>query len=808
MTRLLTVAGLFFSIGIVILAGCKPTNSGQIAKSNEDAKQDSKTAEQIMESMRSVYASTESYSDQGALHLVYRLNGGLMEEHHPWEVAFQRPGRLVASIYNSRLKSDGQQMSCFVYDFPSGNLDNQHLLLPSQNGLPFSRLMTDSIARHFVAGQTELPLNSSHPMAFECFVPPTLALLTGQELLPWLQSNELTRVKDEEINGRPCYQVEVRSESLVFKVFIDRQNNRLVSIKYPVELLANELQATDEISDLSLFATFSNQQFDLPQEDFDLGLREGAKVVTRFVAVPEKFPCETIGEPVGSLSIDDMGGFPVKSTDWKGRVTNLIWMDEQTAGRVSDDFIDIVKQLKLDDYEFAVVLIGELTDNRNIAKMVAANIQILVDNQFKIGSKVGLQSTPAAVVIDRDGIVQYTQPLDPDGFWKNKLVTALQRIRQGERIAIEMREQYDLFLEQYRQRLIESNPDGNISFVNSQSHRFFQAEQRWSNVSVKLPGNVTTLNNSENQFIVCEGFQSVVVLGPDGEVKRRTTLPIAENESVSVVRVNPDKRSHLSMIAFSFLASQLTILDQNVGKQMEIPSRNDHLKVTDATWLDGSRIAFSIHESSEIAMGMLDGSPLKKVKLPMPARSLASVNRKVKDSDHSKSTLVVCLQDGQVVEVDGQETRSIELSGQTGEWVKARSESVEPNGDATIFVMLGVSESGRAVATGFDQYGSRRWSIPVGRQMHESQIQPVTHCNCRAVAGGIWAVASSDGRVTLISDDGRFADKIDLGFTPRGIELVSWDEKTLLIVSGPDGVTAWEIKTPTHTAMLTKKKSR
>ncbi len=818
-----TLICLMFAI---VFVGCQKTP--EVTESVGSSGQqmfDTKTAEQIMSLVRTTYANANRYADNATLHLSYRLDGVIMEEYHPWDVSFERPRKIAAKLFNSRIRSDGSLLTSFIYDFPSGNLDNQYMVLDSSKKLPFNHLLTDSIARHFVSGQNELPINGNRRLAFEAFVPPTIGLLCNEPDLRWFHSAQIKRLPDVILGERPYYQVELDVDGLLFAVIVDPQSGLIVYVDLPVQLLDEELQQSPQVSELRLFARFSQATLS-PTFDsmtFEPVVPDGSNVVTRFVAIPEKFPCDSIGKPISGISFKDLGGFDVRTNQLKGDINVLFWMDETTCREYRDDLLKLASALVPEHAQLTIVLFGDLTDNSNIAPLLGSGFNVLSDKQFEVGTKIGLRTTPAAIILDRNTTVEFTQSIAKGTDWSQSLTAAVHRVRHGDSISKEMREQYSMFLDQYRQRLVESSPVQNASHLQDRSKQFFQCQQLWQLTDINMPGNVVRLVNHD-RLLVNEGFRTATLIDFNGEVVSRVQIPTEPQNAMTISKVNPAPDGKFVYAMYSLLSPQLIVLSESFEKIMAIPARDDQTKIVAATWIVFSErpirfgIGLALHDRPEILYGVLDGSALKSVQLTQPCKSIACIKS---NSGHLK--LIACLQDGSlaIANCDSHgpvNLESIELLDHSAESVIARScedrtptelneeygessaQSAGKSGELTHFLTLGVGPAGNWLASGFDYEQARRWRIPIPPQEHQNHFKAVAHCPSGQLQGGVWAVAGSDMTVSLISDDGRFVDSVEVGFVITGIELVQYNGQMLLIVCGDQGVIAWSIKLPRHIA--------
>jgi len=148
-------------LGIASLGCGKPGDRADKAKADQPAL--SQSGAEIWQETLAAYRAAESYRDEAVLYLSYRLQGQLIQEPQPWSISWSRgpEQKFSAKLFNAQLRSDGQRLSCYVYDIESANLDNQWLLLEQSGPLPLETLLADNLARYFIGGFSEIPLDES-----------------------------------------------------------------------------------------------------------------------------------------------------------------------------------------------------------------------------------------------------------------------------------------------------------------------------------------------------------------------------------------------------------------------------------------------------------------------------------------------------------------------------------------------------------------------------------------------------------------------------------------------------------------------
>ena len=153
-------------VSVFLQIGCNRQKTADKEPSGNSRAMESDSGRQILEKSISKYQSASSYSDQATLKLSYRLSGKWVEEYHPQSIVFERLAskmdKLSCKIFNARVRIADNRMTCFVFDLPTGNLDDQVWLNPdigtSNHQELWNQLLEDPIARHFISGRSEIPV--------------------------------------------------------------------------------------------------------------------------------------------------------------------------------------------------------------------------------------------------------------------------------------------------------------------------------------------------------------------------------------------------------------------------------------------------------------------------------------------------------------------------------------------------------------------------------------------------------------------------------------------------------------------------
>ncbi|MDB4460273.1 hypothetical protein N9048_00940 [bacterium] len=418
---------------------------------------------EILASVVQRYAQAESYQDNAVLYLSYQLEGRQTQEPQRWSTVWQRGGKYAGSLFNGKVAANGGIISCYIFDIESENLDNQHLLRSYQNNVPFTELFSDSIAKYFLGGYSELPLDESTIDTLPSLIPPPISLLTGQLSNPWIQGSEQSiRLADEAVDGRSCYVVRSLSLDMTADIWIDRETFVIHQISLPLKLLVGEVVTSPEIKDVELLAKFHDAVFDesIPAVKFAIEDRGDATPLEKFVALPEAIPSRLIGEIVPNFQLVGDRKIPVSSEQFRGDVTAVLWLAGLSSYPSIRDFDSLARELSDKRFQFGVVYSDadvQASDSLRVVDELAAyanveNVDFYFDSATQANRLLQMNVVPSVVVIDENMRLQFAAAIG-DANWKRDLKAAMVRVADGENVAEEMRLSYGRFIESYQQQL-------------------------------------------------------------------------------------------------------------------------------------------------------------------------------------------------------------------------------------------------------------------------------------------------------------------------------------------------------------------
>lgn len=736
------------------------------------------------------YAAADSYQDQAVLYLTYRLEGRRIQEPHPFSTSWEKGNRLTSKIFNGQVHCDGMKLGCYIFDIGSANLDNQQLLLPVANTVPITRLYDDSIARHFLGGYSELPLDEKEKDLPPKLIPPPISLLTGQLPFGWIQGPEqVERLPDETLDKVPCYVLRTLYAGSTADIWINQKTGLLVQMSLPLRLMIREVLTTGEIEDVKMLVKFHDARFDenIDDNSFRIPVRPDATVVRNFVSIPEPMPSELIGKVAPEFQLFKPNGDSVEQSFFSGRTTALLWLGGESSVDALQKFAQIGQDLPISrfkygavysDFELADPKTGSVQPNKNLSTIATSTeLPIYYDQQLQASSRLQIKAIPTVIVMDDEAKIQFARALS-DEDWKDDLVAALQRVSQGEDVATEMIEEYQRYIDEYHQQLVlasgkqnsspeKSADDGTTGrlIANGYQHSKLKTTLAWSNLDFKQAGNL--LVDDVGNVFVFDGYRTVVELNAVGQAIARHELEMPEQEAVSCLRV-AEQDSNSSWATYSVQGQRIYLFDSDWELTAVLPDpefKHDGIRDAQFTDVDGDG-------SDELVVAFAGTRGIYQFDLQ---------ERTTKQISKSATVSLAKLENGLAfcnpdeLGFVASEPQLVEASGGIS-FHKLIPVGTEVNGHPCI---IGRDKNQTWFVAGLESNGKISWQQSVGPQLFESQIEPVATA---ATVNGmhIIAIADVENRVTIISQYGELLGQytetepicgIGLAVSQRGIQL-------------------------------------
>ena len=766
-------------------------------------------ASQILAATVQRYREAKTYQDRAVLYLSYVLNGRPVDEPKRWSTKYSSAGMLATEMFNTKIHGDGKILGCEIFDIETANLDNQTLVIPygdsfgrglsasgEKNQIPLNVLFRDPIARNFVAGFSEIPLEPRYEAAGPWLVPPPMSLLTQQITNPWLEAPEKTeRFTDQKIDSKNCYVVRCAARGLSVDIWIDQKEMAIVQMSLPHKLLDDGLIVSTAVTDVVLVAKFHEATFDTPlaDTDFKFAPRPSAVLVRKLVSLPEAMPSEMIGQTAPRFRLLTPEGKPRERRFFDGKTTVLVWLSGLRSIQTATKLKQVFKNVGDRDFEYGIVFSDTDTQNPGSGQPIPSAaitdlsrhlaVPAYYDRQHSVSSQMKIKSVPAAVLIDGDGRIQFVTTLAGND-WGVELAAAIKRVAAGDEVGQEMRTAYGRYLDTYHQQLAAVSAQGlvesprknrnNSTGVGSQAgHLKIRPKKRWEFRDLKQPGNIVGIPTANRaRFAIFDGQQTLAMLDDSGKLLGRQKLELNNNEPVTTVRAITTQ-GETWLAVFSALGQRVHLLDQQLKQQAVIPTQAGQAeRIVDVQFYAQP------NQPPQLLVAWQDGG--------VEAYDL-------KSSDSKIVSKVSCESLGAVGSV---------LAGVANGRAQTMAGDEHTSQDGIQFVRLSASDSqllgvgqtthGKWSAIGLDEKMSQVWAIETGPQLHENFVSPIA--NAKLASGQtIWAIADSNRMVHLVSGAGQWLGEFEAEGEVSGLCLQLVGGKMLIAISTTAGVECWDL---------------
>ena len=769
---------------------------GQIEAATPNSGPDGQT---ILRNLNARYAAAKSYRDKAILYLTYRIQNRNIREPQPWATTWDRKGRLSSQLFNGKVQCDGRLLSGYVYDIESGNLEDQYLLIPCRNQVPVSELFRDSIATHFMAGYSELPLNETNLTTSPKLIPGPISLLTNQMQNGWLQNPQQSeRLADRTIDNRDCYVVRSLAHGMTSDIWIDKETNLLVQMSLPLKLLAGKVITSPEITDVVLLARFHDAEIDVPltDETFAIDPRPDSTPVRKFVSLPETFPSEMIGETAPDFELQTMQGKRLNKLTFDGQVTAFLWLAGEPSYSAINQLDQLATQLKKKLPNQKIHMAGVYSDSERssresvepvaplAAKIRSAKIPVYYDQAMAASSVMLVNEVPSVIVIDGDSRVQFARSLS-DKNWVSNLSAAIQRVTKGEDVAAEMQNEYRRYLESYHQQLLTVSaadlaPRKKIS-ASAAAQMRLSPVQTWTNSEFKKPGNICVVDRPgvPPRYLVFDGWRTVVELDGRGQTISRNELKLPAGEAGSLLRTGINIKGESFFVVFGPLSERVYLFNKDWRPVGFYPPANsdfkDHKGVRDCQLTDIDGDGFSeliVSFNDENGVHLIDTTSLKGKSISnLVTHSVAQFGDDVVVSGAGKiGMLKAGLTNVEETELKFRQLKAIENKQ---------------------LCSLGMTSSGKWNAVGFDNSLKRTWTLSVGAQFYDCELEPLTVTESKGEI--VWAIADANAVIHLVSGAGKWLGEFQSESPLTGIALATHNGQTSVLFSNQGGVECWNL---------------
>ena len=787
------------------------------------------SAQQVLDSTLAAYRNARAYSDRGKLEVSWQTQGRApFVEEYPWSLAWNQDGRLEANIFDTKIRSNGQLLSCFVSEIRTENLKNQQLFLKGQQLI--GQLYRDNIAAYYLNGGERIPVNETIVPNSTLLAPPTLSLLTGETVSPWLSSStRAKRLPDQKLSAAPfggedCFVLECPSPQGNLVAWIDKQSSLIRQIKLPIQLLDPLLAADPNVRNLQFHAKFPEAAFDSSKVAFEaVSPRQGVWPVREFVAPADPLPTNLVGEPLPEFKLQSETRGLVSKQQLRGKRTAMLMIDGgDSDASLIQKFDTISKNIAAEGYQFFVVAgPGSLDQSQTgswrpssaiQAALNRSEVSLLADLQGETARGFELASQPAVVLLNERSNIQYADLVaKPAGYngklaisqkWDQNLVAAITALDRDVDIASDMRSKYRGYLDKYfsdrDQRLVASWFPG-FALPNQQkvaavpvNVRREQSAQRsklklnpklvWESNKLTSPGNIAIVADARGNakgVLVLDGWQTVCLFGVDGKPISRKRLELPTDVAVASMRALVSSRGEQHFAMFSVGGKQIYLFDAAMEFVAAFPETDAALHpVLACEQLPGKGakndqllICFG-GAGGGVRFDSFTGQSNSIGKTAV--RALALSGSDVLAADERTGALLAMSDNGKTI--DSSREYNHVIGGSLG---------------ASVFAATGINANREWSMALLDRNLRVTKSFPISSAVFENGLEPLS--GVAANGSGVWAVADNSNRIYLLSDAGTWLGDMAADGKVSGIKLMLVDGRTRLVVSTDRKIECWEL---------------
>lgn len=794
--------------------GCSNSTKSSTADTAETAANGNKgpDPQALLAKVRQTYASAKSYTDSASVvfYAVPRVTG--TEREIPFtrsSVAFVRPNKLhvahttnIASPQEERyeIASDG----AIVRSSAAEIADQIHEAIAPKTISTENFIPEPALRRAILTNSIENTL-------------PQLALLLNegpdQAILPG--ASEAQSLADEELDEQTYHRLQLRGPAGKRVLWIDPQTFAIRRMEMPIENQRKQLNPNNQFSSVAVWIDFEDVSFDaaIDEATFTLAVPDGARRVRRFIPPPPPGPPEQLGKPVSQFSFTSLNGEEVTPSSLQGKVVVLdFWSTNCPPCRAQTPVLNEVYQQFRDNDEVEFLAVS--TDSRVVPNDTVSNalaswggeMPIVRDLKSSGYHDLDVRQTPTLLLVDRDGRLQsfqigaHSQP--------EPLIEAVQRLLDDENLVAIDREKHAGFAAKYEEALTAAEIKDSIIEVEVVRPEVgarampeqLKLRELWqtSPEQIARPGAMQILVHEAwgptARLIALDGGQAIVELNfSTGEIIGRHELPEHQESSAGFLRSwSNDEGEHTYLV--SGVGWQMVFaLDHKWEHVLSFPDEQ-HSGIGDVLFDDltgsGTPVMYVGYWGGlGVQGGTLDGRRLwSNRRLDHVVQLGAGPIASTPNADDTNARTVWCTSTrGTLLQLaaDGKPIQERYIPGQALMYFASA-----PNSDNQCG--LSVGQAGQYTAVGFNAANELLWEYPLPPGEY---VEPLTRIQSVQLPEGTsaWLVIAANGSLHWLDDNGELIDRFDYGELLTGVSMNTLGDQTILFVSTPSHLTAWEV---------------
>lgn len=791
-------------LALIAATGCGSSSAPPAARSTAIADATnasgpaSLSAADILRRMADVYRTAGSYEDAGQLR--ERAVVGGIERESPaiaFSIAFERPDRIRAHLFNAMLVSDGKTMHAAVDE-----LEGQVLQIAAPQHLADAFQAVDPVLHQ--------AMTAGRPL-FESI---QLSLLLAPEAEQAIRGDiETARIVDEQAwHDRPCYRVETKAgDDRRYLYWIDKERFTLRRLDLPTKALREAIDSKRDVRQLDIWIDLKAAAVEQPIDPkaFMFEVPANARRLVRFVTpLPGPRPPK-IGDKIESFSFRGLDGTVIDDKALQGKIKVLdFWFTTCPPCRLSAPVLEALYRKYRDNEDVAFLAVS--VDSPNVAgetieeklRQWGASMPIARDLKQQNQSVFEISGAPSTFLLGRDNVVHgYKIGYHPN---YDEFASSIERLLAGEDVAERILAEYEAAQQDYEMRLASAKATPDASLIEVPQARItprkmpatLHVERIWQCSELDKPGNILVVNdrNHEPRIYVLAGWKQVALLDAQGHVIGRHKLALEESAAAGFLRTGLDADGTRLFVVSGAAQQKLYLFDHQWQLVWSFPDE-DHDGIADARVSD-----LQGDGSPEIVVGYWGVAGVqclsRAAALLWSNRSLENVMQvAVTGPDATGRRQLWCINNrGTLVPIDADGQHGSDMRIPDRAMIHIASGDVDGDG-AVEFCGLAAEGIGKRIALGLSRDGDEQWSHALPEGVHQQQIDPIVPVRLAAGDGG-WLLPGPDGSIHWLTKDGEIIDQFAYGEALTGLAMTELDGRTVLLVATADDVSAWHVRPP------------
>ena len=814
--------GVQCALAIVVVCCVAPVGCQRrgTATSQPGAQADPASPAGVLTSILRDYAERPRHQELSVLTLAYDgPHGRVVKEDH-FHFDFARPNQIHLVVKRAQNKlqivSDGRSLWVAVDDPSSNNLGQQVVQRPAPDRLGVGELYAATELLDPARPEQMISLLLGLPVNLQLT---PLAWLTGDPVMARVIADpqRVSELEPGDLALGPCRRLRVETAGGPFVFWVQTDQRRILRVDLPTSDLFAE-QSDSRPANISL--TWQVKAFgdsdNLVSSGFKFDPSSDAQFMQYFVMPPVTQLHPSLGKSVPIMQFENLQGRREASSDWRGKVAVLLWVDDQEASRRVLPLFEDAAALysgKRDDVAFRVVDVSPVPTARSSTPndFAPAPVPRLLDRAAVGHDVLRVAEAPTLVVLNSQHELSWFE-VGANPQLDQELVQILDPLLAGSDLAADVRRAAEAEQQRYEQQLtLARRPEfadgtqsaskpaaSDMSLAERKPFAKFEMTSVWQSSDAVDPGTMALtgdLRSQDAKLLVVDSMRELVSLSLAGKLIGRTTLPIDDNAYVTEIRTAVDAAGRRWYLMFSKLGRFVYLCDERLQLRQQYPATDvRHSGIQDVLLddldADGQLEAY-IAFAEQLGCHRIDLNGRAVWRLDsLPAIGSLAIQRRSQPPH-----LLLSGSDGRLVPVaaNGQAGAPLAVGRRTIHQLFAAQTSF-----ARPTQMLGLSYTveGRLIALGLDERLNEVWSYGLPAGLYGKPLQIAQWIAGPRAERAYWLLIGPDGSIHLVRDDGQVHDSCNQGLNLRGVIGCAHGDSLRLFIAADTGVTALDVKVP------------